>query len=123
MADEVPLRECVRCREARNALGGLVVVISRRYEHPIYRVHCSKCGSDSPERLSREEAVEAHNTRVPDPALAAKDARIAELEAELVALKARTCETCNLRGEDHCLRGGCLLETACPEWELLKEES
>jgi len=97
MADDVTLRECVRCREARNALGGLVVVISHRYKAPVYRVHCSKCGEDSPERLTRDEAVEAHNTRVPDPALAVKDARIKELEAQLNLVEhqeGNLCETC-----------------------------
>jgi uncharacterized small protein (DUF1192 family) len=121
MSDAATPLPCRHCGEARNVLGGLVVIVSRRTKRPIYRVHCS-CGCDSPERITCEEAIAAHNARVPDPALAAKDdeirsleerlrqrikdhdsairgsllamdqatKRIAELEAELAALKAQT---------------------------------
>lgn len=81
MADDVTLRECPLCRQTRESIGALCIVVSRHYKEPIYRVHCSSCGYDGPERLTREEAVAAHNTRIPDPRVAALEAELAEARA------------------------------------------
>ena len=61
-------------------------------------VYCSDCDACGPQGKAytkdgfSDEADQRWNTRVPDPALAAKDQRIAELEDEIAALKRRNTE-------------------------------
>ena len=92
MADEVTLRECPHCGYAPY----LKSFEYRGFGGMGYWVTCTHCGNRTWETDTPEKAVAAWNTRVPDPALAVKDARIAELEAEIAALKGMfyTCADC-----------------------------
>ena len=103
-------------------------------------VYCSDCDACGPQGKAytkngfSDEADQRWNTRVPDPALAAKDQRIAELEDEIAALKQpptyhdvdayyrpETCEWCKWFAK----AGGiawCGHESGPGEWTGTREE-
>lgn len=122
MADDVTLLPCPMC-------GGTDIRIAHLSASPDKSVWCHSCQLRT-KWCYRDDAIAAWNTRVPDPRVAELEAelaksrawratladtgdellaelrdaqrRIAELEAELDALKARRCETCaHYDGAEH----------------------
>jgi Lar family restriction alleviation protein len=86
MTDEVPLRKCPHCGDTDSLA---VMIDTDIYGGTRYGVECSECGANGGFYDTRAEAVAAWNTRVSDPALAVKDARIVELEAGLEDVRDR----------------------------------
>lgn len=88
MADDVTLRKCPKCGgEPREAMQDYTYAVS---------VYCSVCGHGTRWCGNAAEAW-AEWDKMPDPALAAKDARIKELEAQLNLVEhqeGNLCETC-----------------------------
>ena len=80
MADELTLLPCPACWQARAYYTSRVRIIA---DGLWYAVACNACGHRTAWYDTRAEADAAWRTRVPDPALAAAQARIAELEITL----------------------------------------
>jgi Lar family restriction alleviation protein len=74
MSDDVTLKPCPMCGGTETTEGGE----NRMYSGVRYWIGCGRCGARGPSGKTREEARKSWNTRVPDPALAAAQQRIAE---------------------------------------------
>ena len=115
MSEYVTLRECPKCGgEPREAMQDYTYAVS---------VCCSVC-SHGTRWCGNAAQAWAEWDKLTDPALAVKDARIVELEAELAALKDRTCHDCVFWDGEYgeCERHrrsempGLLREQGCPDW-------